>query len=152
MQPFAFTPWDWRDPAILGGYTNDPAVDPARTDPGATDPDSIRADEQTALDLTGYHVEATDGRIGSIDEASHDVGNAHLVVDTGPWIFGSKVLLPAGTVQRVDHDERTVYVDRTKDQIKDSPAYDKDAVGTPEYRSQVGTYYSDSYRDHPPTM
>lgn len=34
--------------------------------------------------LAGYSVHATDGDIGSIDEASYDVGSARLVVDTGP--------------------------------------------------------------------
>ena len=45
-------------------------------------------------DLTGYEVEATDGGIGSVDEATNDVGGSYIVVDTGPWIFGKKVLLP----------------------------------------------------------
>jgi hypothetical protein len=61
-------------------------------------------DRPAATDLTGYRVEATDGGIGSIDEPTYDVGSACLVVDSGPWIFGCKVLLPAGTVQRIDHD------------------------------------------------
>ena len=148
MQPFTFIPWAWRDPAVLtGGYgrTEDPSLGVGRSD-------SVRADEQAATDLAGYDVEATDGSIGEIDEATYDVDSAYLVVDTGPWIFGRKVLLPAGTVQRVDHDDRKVYVDRSKDQIKNSPEYDKDTFGTPEYRDRVGSYYSDSYRNAPPLM
>ena len=47
-------------------------------------------------DLTGFSVEALDGSIGKIDEASNEVGASYLVVDTGPWIFGKKVMLPAG--------------------------------------------------------
>jgi hypothetical protein len=73
------------------------------------------------LDLTGYGVEALDGSIGKIDETSNDVGSAYLVVDTGRWIFGKKVMLPAGVVSRVDGDEEKVFVNRTKEQIKDSP-------------------------------
>ncbi len=53
-------------------------------------------------DLNGFKVEALDGEIGSIDEKSNDVGSSYLVVDTGPWIFGKKVLLPAGVIDRVD--------------------------------------------------
>lgn len=145
MQPFTFVPWEWRDPALLtGGYgaTADYPADEERTD-------SIRADERANTEIAGYHIEATDGGIGSIDEASYDVGSAYLVVDTGPWIFGRKVLLPAGTVQRVDHDARTVYVDRSKEQIRNSPEYDKDTFTTPDYRDKVGSYYSESYRDAP---
>src|SRR6188474_2179956 len=64
--------------------------------------------------LVGYHVHASDGSIGKIDEASDEVGTSRIVVDTGPWIFGRKVVLPAGTVQNVDDVERIVYVDLTK--------------------------------------
>jgi hypothetical protein len=46
------------------------------------------------------------------------------VVDTGPWIFGKKVLLPAGTIENVDVQNRKVYVDRTKDEIKNAPRFD----------------------------
>ena len=52
-------------------------------------------------DLVGYSVEALDGGIGKIDESSNDVGSSFLVVDT-VWIFGKKVMLPAGVVSRVD--------------------------------------------------
>ncbi|OJF14063.1 PRC-barrel domain-containing protein [Couchioplanes caeruleus] len=140
MQPFVFEPWSWRDPTLPGGGER------------TFDADSGSADERAGTDLTGFHVEATDGSIGKIDEATYDVGSAYLVVDTGPWIFGRKVLLPAGTVQRIDHADRKVFVDRTKDQIKDSPEYDKDTFDTPEYREQVGTYYTGSYRDRPPVQ
>ena len=43
-----------------------------------------------AGDVVGYDIEALDGGIGKIDEASDDVGAGYLVVDTGPWIFGNK--------------------------------------------------------------
>jgi hypothetical protein len=141
MQPFPFNPWTWRDPTLLGGYSD---ID-ARTLDTDRD-DSARADERAGADLAGYHVEAADGGIGKIDEATYEVGSACLVVDTGPWIFGRKVLLPAGTVQRIDHDDRTVYVDRTKEQVKDSPEYDKETFETSQYREQVGDYYTGTYR------
>jgi hypothetical protein len=65
------------------------------------------------------------------------------VVDTGPWIFGKKVVLPAGTLQRVDLNARKVFVNRTKDQIKSSPEYDPDRVDD-DYRSRLATYYADA--------
>ncbi|MCX4993280.1 PRC-barrel domain-containing protein [Streptomyces sp. NBC_00568] len=93
-------------------------------------------------DLTGYKVEATDGSIGKVDKHSDEVNSAYLVVDIGVWIFGRHVLLPAGTVQRVDQEERKVYVALTKDQIKDSPEFDKDKhIGDAGYHEQVGEYY-----------
>ncbi|MEU2157697.1 PRC-barrel domain-containing protein [Streptomyces sp. NPDC019396] len=93
-------------------------------------------------DLTGYKVEAVDGSIGKVDKHSDEVADAYLVVDTGPWIFGNEVLLPAGTVSRIDVDERKIYVDRSKDQIKDAPEFHSDKhLGDEGYREQLGIYY-----------
>ena len=77
-------------------------------------------------DLVGYDVEATDGSIGKIDEASTEATGQRLVVDTGFWIFGKKRLIPAGAVTGIDHDGKTVIVNLSKDQIKSAPDYDKD--------------------------
>jgi len=100
-----------------------------------------RDQQWAAGDLSGYEVEAIDGGIGKIDEASQDVGASYVVVDTGPWIFGKKVLLPAGVVSRVDVDDERVFVNRTKDQIKDAPEFDQDNYRDDAYRSSVGSYY-----------
>lgn len=100
----------------------------------------------TWADLVGYGVEATDGHVGTIDEATYDVGASYVVVDTGPWIFGSKVMLPAGTISRIDRSSRRAYVDRSQDEIKNAPEFDRDAYREPEYRDRVGEYYG-TFRD-----
>jgi hypothetical protein len=94
------------------------------------------------VDLTGYSVEATDGGIGKVDEASYEAGAGHIVVDTGPWIFGKKVLLPAGLIARIDPESETVFVRALKDEIKDAPEYDVDRGVDDEYRGRIGTYYA----------
>ena len=93
------------------------------------------------MDLTGFEVEAADGSIGKVDEATNDVGESYLVVDTGVWIFGKKVLLPAGLVERVDREEEKLWINRTKDEIENAPEFDKDTYRGDEYRSAVGGYY-----------
>ena len=40
----------------------------------------------------------------------------------------------------------TVYVDRTKDQIKDSPELGENGLTDRSYRDRVGTYYGDTYK------
>jgi hypothetical protein len=99
--------------------------------------------EQTwsGTDLTGFSVEATDGGIGKVDEATYEVGGSYIVVDTGPWIFGKKVLLPAGVIDRVDADAETIYVNRMKDEIKDAPEFDESRYADEAYRSEIGGYY-----------
>ena len=100
-------------------------------------------------ELINFDVEALDGEVGTVDEATFEVGHSYLVVDTGPWIFGKKVMLPAGVIQRVDIDQSTVWVDRTKDQIEKSPEFDEAKYRDPAYRSDIGTYYGEGsgFRD-----
>jgi hypothetical protein len=105
------------------------------------DAETIGVDATRNLDLTGYSVEAMDGSIGKVDEATYETARSYIVVDTGPWIFGKKVLLPAGIVERVDLDSETVFVSRTKDEIKNAPEFDEANYRDDAYRSQVGDYY-----------
>jgi len=102
----------------------------------------------SSVDLVGFSLEALDGSIGKIDEASNDIGARYIVVDTGPWIFGKKVLLPAGIIDAVDLDETTVYVQRTKEEIKNAPQYDADRMNDAAYREQFGSYYSPGGAGH----
>jgi hypothetical protein len=93
------------------------------------------------VDLTGFKVEARDGGIGKVDEATHETGGSFIVVDTGPWIFGKKVMLPAGVIRDVDLDTETVFVDLTKDEIKNAPEFDEKTYRQESYRNELGEYY-----------
>ena len=114
------------------------------------DQSQLGFDPASGKDLTGYHVEAVDGSIGKIDAATYDAAQSFLIVDTGPWIFGKKVMLPAGIVQRVDETEEKVWVNRTKEQIKAAPEYEDEMYDDTTYRSSLGSYYGAGgagYRD-----
>jgi hypothetical protein len=93
------------------------------------------------VDLTGFNVEARDGSIGKVDEATHEAGGSFIVVDTGPWIFGKKVMLPAGVIRDVDLDAEMVFVDLAKDQIKNAPEFDETTYRDQSYRNELGEYY-----------
>jgi hypothetical protein len=116
MMMSAFEPWKYREDA---GYTKD-------------------------VDIVGFKIVATDGEIGKVDKAD-DLDPTSIVVDTGPWILGRKVLLPAGVVHRIDMDEEKVYVDRTKEEIKNAPEYDPFEADDRDYRDRLGNYYRDYY-------
>lgn len=92
--------------------------------------------------IVGYEVEATDGRIGKIDESSADAGSAYVVVDTGWWIFGKKRLIPAGVIDRVDDDDERVFLRMTKDHVKDAPDFVDD------HRSQRDEDYDNYYQPY----
>lgn len=136
------TPYESQDSTFDGGQ----AAYPGEASSGAFDPWSYRDDAGvTGANLVGYKVEAIDGGIGKVDNASDAVNASYLVVDTGPWIFGKKVMLPAGVVNSVDHEEQKVFVDRSKDEIKAAPEFDEDTHADPAYRDKLGGYYSSAY-------
>ena len=105
------------------------------------DVDTLGVDMTRGVDLTGFEIEATDGGIGKIDEATYDIGSSYVVVDTGPWIFGKKVMLPAGVIDRIDYNDKRIYVGRTKDQIKDAPPFDEATYREDIYTTTLGDYY-----------
>jgi hypothetical protein len=125
MDVFVWRVWvvDDGDSAGDGGAGNQ-AIDPLR---------------QT--DVSGFGVEARDGHIGKVDEATYETGASYLVVDTGFWIFGKKRMIPAGLVERVDPDERKVYLSVTKDEVKNAPDYDPDRFRDADYQSEVADHY-----------
>lgn len=81
-------------------------------------------------DIKGMDVYAgtTEEKIGTIyDVLVEESGRfRYLVVDTGFWIFGKKVLLPIGT-SRIDYDARRVYAIGlvNKHQAEELPEYDE---------------------------
>ncbi|QKW18233.1 PRC-barrel domain containing protein [Kitasatospora sp. NA04385] len=106
---------------------------------------------EVGADLVGFHVEAADGPIGKVDRMAEDFGPQYLVVDTAPWIFHHRVLLPAVTVRQIDLEQRTVRVDRTKDEIKAAPplvaeAHHDDLV----LRTDLAVYYAPFYGNRLP--
>jgi len=96
----------------------------------------------SSFDLRGYEVDALDGRIGTVAEATDATGRGYVVLDADSSVFGKKVVLPAGVIDRVDRVAKRLYVNRTRNEIKNAPdlgddaGYDDDA-----YRIALGRYY-----------
>jgi hypothetical protein len=93
-------------------------------------------------DVSGWDVEATDGHIGKVDEATYEAGMGCIVVDTGFWIFGKKRMIPAGSISSIDLDAQRVKVNLTKDQIKSAPDFEAERRDEDDYRRGISDYYS----------
>jgi hypothetical protein len=91
--------------------------------------------------IVGYSVEAIDGSIGKIDDATYKAGDSYVVVDTGPWILGRKVLLPAGLITSVDRENEVVHVGRSMDEIKHAPEFVEAPDATESHRDRSGFYF-----------
>jgi hypothetical protein len=77
--------------------------------------------------VTGFHVHATDGAVGHVDDFLFNAGDwtiQYLVVDTSNWIGGKSVLVSPKTVTSVDPVNRRIEVSMTRQQIEASPTMD----------------------------
>ncbi len=78
-------------------------------------------------DLIGFDVEAIDGKIGSVHDFFFDDQRLvlrYMVVDTGPWIFGRKVLISPLALGKPLWDDKRFPIKLTKEQIESSPDMD----------------------------
>ena len=69
--------------------------------------------------MRGFHIQATDGGIGHVDEFLVDEtwNVRYLVVDTSNWPGGNSVLVPAASIERVDSPHKKIYLKLTRDQV-----------------------------------
>lgn len=88
-------------------------------------------------------------KVGSVDDLLVDQEGRfrYLVINTGAWIFGKKVLLPIGQA-RIDYNDRRVYVNGlNRDQVENLPEYDPNAVLDYDYEERVRNVYRPSTYD-----
>jgi sporulation protein YlmC with PRC-barrel domain len=95
--------------------------------------------------LRGLPIQARDGEIGRISDVlfEDDTWRVRwLVVDTGPWLFGRKVLLPASHVSAPEAGAESIAVDLTQEQVEGGPG---SGVDLPVSR-QMETLLYEAYR------
>jgi hypothetical protein len=97
------------------------------------------------VDLSGFEVVGRDGSIGTVDKASNDVRVNYIIVDTGEWLPGRQVLLPAYAVERVDAVARKVILDRTREEIRKSPEFDPRELRSARFEDALTGYYHGMY-------
>jgi hypothetical protein len=79
--------------------------------------------------LIGYKIGATDGTIGKVDDFLFHESSwivRYLVVDTGGWLPGRKVLISPNSLEHPATELRTLPVGLTREQVKSSPDIDTD--------------------------
>lgn len=77
--------------------------------------------------LIGFTIGATDGEIGKVTEFYFDDETwtiRYLIVETGSWLFGRKVLISPIALLTPDWENKIFPINLTKEQIKNSPDID----------------------------
>ena len=76
---------------------------------------------RSAKSVTGHHIEATDGMIGSVSSFMVDDKSwaiRELVVETGHWYAGKEIRITPEKVTRISYEESKVFVNLTKADIE----------------------------------
>jgi hypothetical protein len=94
-------------------------------------------------DVTGYSIEATDGDLGHVHDFVVDDDSwtiRYMIIDTGNWLPGKKILLAPTWISRVDWKNSKVYVNLSRESIKTGPELDPERLDR-EYETQLYKHY-----------
>ena len=97
---------------------------------------------RSANQLVGCQIEATDGPIGHVEDFLVDEKGRmrYLVIDTGQWLPGRKVIVAPSWIRDVSWDQKTVSIGLTQESVKASPAYEASASWNNEYLERLHDY------------
>ncbi len=94
-------------------------------------------------DIKGLDFYSGDEKVGSVEDILVDDNGQfrYLVVHTGIWILGKKILFPIG-LARIDHSQKRVYADGlTKPQVESLPEFRNDMVVDYDHEEQLRSVY-----------
>lgn len=77
--------------------------------------------------MRGFHVHATDGGIGHVEEFLVDESwhVRYLVIDTSNWPGGKTVIVPSSVVSKVDSPNKKITINLTRAEVAGSPLVEK---------------------------
>ena len=94
--------------------------------------------------VMNYHVQATDGDIGHIQDLLVDEETwaiRYIIVDTSNWWPGHQVLIAPQWIRNVSWHDATVSVNLTQQAVKDAPPYDSTAALDREQETGIYAHY-----------
>lgn len=94
--------------------------------------------------INGYAIAASDGRLGTVSDFLFDDASwlvRWVVVDTGSWLSGRKVLLPSSVLGHIDPKGEQFSVRLTMQQVKDSPDIDSERPVSRQMEANIYDYY-----------
>jgi hypothetical protein len=95
-------------------------------------------------DICGYTIGATDGDVGSVEDLYFDDLSwtvRYLVVDTGTWLSGRKVLVSPASLRGFDHVGKRVMTTLTRRQVEASPSIDTAKPVSRQHETALQSHY-----------
>ncbi|WP_270182455.1 PRC-barrel domain-containing protein [Alkalihalobacillus sp. CinArs1] len=95
-----------------------------------------------------YNIDTSDGEKGALKELYFDDEHwtvRYLVVDTHKWLPGKKVLISPYSIEKLTHDEETVSVSLSTEELKNSPSIDTDQPISRKHEMSMNKHYGWPY-------
>jgi hypothetical protein len=99
---------------------------------------------RSTQDVSGHHLQAADGEIGHVEDFIIDDEAwviRYLIIDTRNWWPGKKVLISPQWIERRSWSEKKVFINLSRETIKQSPEYTEETRLTRDYETQMFRYY-----------
>ena len=99
---------------------------------------------RSTANIKGYNIKASDGEIGDVVDFIFDDSSWKLmfmVVDTGSWFPGKKVLISPDWVKEINWYTSTVMVNASVAYVKNSPEYQPSEQISESYEANLQNYY-----------
>ena len=116
-------PTYWQDGG-MSGVAGFPSVDPIPVPEDVRHSQSNRQEDihlRSTKAVTGYHIQASDGQIGSVSGFTVDGRNwgiREVVVQTGHWYSRKEILVLPENIERISYNESLVFINLTKTDLE----------------------------------
>jgi len=134
----------WGGPATWGAFPTPVRGQGPWAVPVVDEEDTSDSHLRSTHEVAGYRIHATDGEIGHVEDFIIDDETwaiRYLVVDTRNWWPGKKVLVSPQWIERVSWSESKVFVNLSRDAIKQSPEYTEESLITRDYETALHRHY-----------
>jgi sporulation protein YlmC with PRC-barrel domain len=139
-------PYYWEGTGIWGSSSNpkDLANAPRSKSKRAKKGASSDAHLRSTREVIGYHIKATDGEVGHVEDFLFDDETweiRYVIVDTKNWWPAKKVLLSPQWIKRVSWPHREIYVNLSCETIRKSPDWNPDEEVSRKYELRLHKHY-----------
>ena len=100
---------------------------------------------RSTRDVTGHHIQATDGEIGHVEDFVIDTETwaiRYLIINTHNWLAGKTVLISPQWIERISWNDRKVFINHSRETIKLSPQHSHNSELTRDYEIVLHGHYN----------
>jgi len=134
----------WDGPYMWGSYP-DIVRDRVMRDEPSTLQKPWNPHLRSTRDVTGHHIQASDGEIGHVEDFILDDETwaiRYLIIDTRNWWPGKKVLVSPQWIERISWSESKVFFNLTRETIQHSPEYSEETLIDRDYEYRLHRHYN----------